>query len=546
MIRLALAQVNTTVGDLRGNVEKIIAALEKSRKEEADVVLFPELCLTGYPPEDLLFKKSFIRETIASLKKILPHAKSICAVIGLPIEDGGKLYNAAAVILKGEIEYMAKKSELPNYGVFDEKRYFVPGKKNSLVKIAGVNVAITICEDIWAPDGQSAALCGKPETGLIFNLSSSPFHIGKIDERRGIARAWAKKFKTHLAYCNLVGGQDELVFDGGSFVCDPQGEIISSSVEFDESLHIVDLPLGSRNKKGTAKKASVTPPFEYPENVFEALKTGVRDYVEKNGFTKALIALSGGIDSALTASVAVAALGADRVRCVSMPSRYSSQESVSDAKELANSLGIRMDVIPITPLMDGFDAALKNTFAETEPGIAEENLQARIRGALIMAISNKFGYLVLSTGNKSELSVGYCTLYGDMAGGFAVIKDLPKTLVYELSNWINDRKNLPDIPRSIIEKEPSAELRPDQKDSDSLPEYRVLDPILKLYVEDEKSIEEIISLGYSERDVAKAARLVDFNEHKRRQAPLGVRITPKAFGRDRRVPITNRFREWEK
>ena len=546
MIRIALAQINPTLGDLAGNARKINDALKAALKKTASVVLFPELALTGYPPEDLLFKKSFLKAAISSLKEIASKVpQGVDLLVGCPHEEGGKLYNAAAHLAGGEVRAFFHKSHLPNYSVFDEKRYFTAGEEARPLELAGVVSGVTICEDIWLPEGPPARLCAKPDVELIVNISSSPFHVGKMAERREIVSSWARRFGKPLAYCNLVGGQDELVFDGGSFICDSGGTVIASAGQFSEELLIADINVGSAPLPGSAMEPRVAPLLSYPEKLFEALKLGTRDYVEKNGFKDVAIAVSGGIDSALTVAVAVAALGNERVKGLAMPSRYSSESSLTDAQLLAENHSIPLDVIPITSLMEKFDDSLKELFKGSSPGIAEENIQARIRGTLMMALSNRFGHLVLTTGNKSELGVGYCTLYGDMAGGFAVIKDLPKKAVYELCNWINGREELPDIPKSIIDKEPSAELRPDQKDSDSLPEYEVLDPILKEYVEDEKSIEEIIDLGYSERDVKKVVQLVNRNEYKRRQAPPGIRITPKAFGRDRRMPITNRFMEWE-
>ena len=545
MIRIALAQINPTVGDMAGNARKINKAIKTALEKSASIILFPELALTGYPPEDMLFKKSFLKAADRALKEIaLGTPKGIQALVGCPHEEGGQLYNSAALIGSGEVLGFFHKSHLPNYGVFDEKRYFAEGIDPRLVELSGVATAVTICEDIWLPEGPPARLCAQRDVELIVNISSSPFHIGKMAERRKIVSSWARRFGKPLAYCNLVGGQDELVFDGGSFICDGNGEIIASAGQFTEEILIADIPVGKGEPSGAAMEPGVAPLLDYPEKLFEALKLGTRDYLGKNGFENAAIAVSGGIDSALTVAVAAAALGSERVKGLAMPSRYSSESSLTDARLLAQNHGIPLDVIPITGLMEKFDDSLKELFSGSAPGVAEENIQARIRGTLMMALSNKHGHLVLTTGNKSELGVGYCTLYGDMAGGFAVIKDVPKKAVYELCNWINGRKELPDIPQAIIDKEPSAELRPDQKDSDSLPEYSVLDPILKEYVEEEKSIEEIIDLGYSERDVKKVVQLVNRNEYKRRQAPPGIRITPKAFGRDRRMPITNRFIEW--
>lgn len=536
MIRVALAQINMVMGDFAHNASKITAAIEAAKKEGAALVVFPELAVTGYPPEDLLFKDNFIHAAARAVDEIAKAAHGICAVVGYPRRHGGKLYNAAAALMDGRVAAVAHKTELPNYGVFDEKRYFAAGDGGAIT-VNGVRISITICEDIWVEGSPVAARCARADVGLVLNLSSSPYHLGKTEMRRGAATAFAKKCGKPLVYCNLVGGQDELVFDGGSFVCGADGAVTAAAREFAEDLLIADVPLNA----GEAAANKIVPPLAYPENVWKALTLGTRDYVEKNGFKNALVALSGGIDSALTAAVAVAALGRERVWGVAMPSRYSSEGSVSDARALARNLGIRFDVISITDLMDGFDRALGPLFTGTAPGLAEENIQARIRGNLIMALSNKFGSLVLATGNKSEIGVGYCTLYGDMAGGFAVIKDLPKTRVYDLCRWINGRPELPRIPDNTITKPPSAELRPGQLDSDSLPEYGVLDEVLRLYVEEEKSVVEIIALGYDGRDVKRTVSLVDKSEYKRRQTAPGVKLTPKAFGKDRRVPITNRF-----
>lgn len=537
MIRVALAQINVVLGDFSHNTAKITAAIESAKKDGAALVVFPELAVTGYPPEDLLFKEGFVRAAQRAVDTIAKSAHGITAVIGYPRRHEGKLYNAAAVLTEGRIAAVAHKRELPNYGVFDEKRYFASGE-GCVFMVEGVRVGVTICEDIWVEGSPLAARYARPDVDVVLNLSSSPYHLGKTGERRSVATAFAKKCGKPLIYCNLAGGQDELVFDGGSFVCGADGAVIASAREFSPDLLFADVPLKAAEG---APKNRIVPPLQYPENVWEALKLGVRDYVEKNGFNTVLVALSGGIDSALTAAVAVAALGREQVWGVAMPSKYSSEGSVSDARALAHNLGIRFDIVPITDLMDGFDRALGPLFTGAAPGLAEENIQARIRGNLIMALSNKFGALVLATGNKSEISVGYCTLYGDMAGGFAVIKDLPKTRVYDLCRWINAQPGFPRIPESTITKPPSAELRPNQLDSDSLPEYAVLDAVLRLYVEEEKSVVEIIALGYDERDVRRTVSLVDRSEYKRRQTAPGVKLTPKAFGKDRRIPITNRF-----
>jgi len=540
MTKIALAQINPVVGDLEGNTRIILEYIKRAESQGAKIVIFPELAITGYPPEDLLLKKSFINSAWRNLLNIAAQVNDIWVVVGTPHKVGSSLYNGAAVLHNGKIETVVHKTQLPNYGVFDERRYFTPAEKIETVTMGGITTAITICEDTWVNSGPPFDLCAKPEVELIINISSSPFHIGKSEERRKIVTGFAATHKKELAYCNIVGGQDELVFDGGSFVCNPKGEVTEILKEFEEDLLLVNI--GEGEDKASVKDLTQKT-FTYPENVFVALKKGLKDYLAKNSFKNVVIALSGGIDSALTASIAVASLGSDKVHGIAMPSKYSSTSSIDDARELAENLGIKFDVIPITELMDSFGEALSANFEGTEPGVAEENIQARIRGTLIMAISNKFGSLALATGNKSEISVGYCTLYGDMAGGYALIKDVPKVMVYDLARWINQNSVKPNIPFNTINKEPSAELRPDQKDSDSLPVYDILDPILKLYIEEEKSIEEIISLGYIDGEVRKVSRLVNQNEYKRRQAAPGVKITPKAFGKDRRMPITNRFYE---
>ena len=540
MTKIALAQINPVVGDLEGNTRIILEYIKRAESQGAKIVIFPELAITGYPPEDLLLKKSFINSAWRNLLNIAAQVNDIWVVVGTPHKVGSSLYNGAAVLHNGKIETVVHKTQLPNYGVFDERRYFTPAEKIETVTMGGITTAITICEDTWVNSGPPFDLCAKPEVELIINISSSPFHIGKSEERRKIVTGFAATHKKELAYCNIVGGQDELVFDGGSFVCNPKGEVTEILKEFEEDLLLVNI--GEGEDKASVKDLTQKT-FTYPENVFVALKKGLKDYLAKNSFKNVVIALSGGIDSALTASIAVASLGSDKVHGIAMPSKYSSTSSIDDARELAENLGIKFDVIPITELMDSFGEALSANFEGTEPGVAEENIQARIRGTLIMAISNKFGSLALATGNKSEISVGYCTLYGDMAGGYALIKDVPKVMVYDLARWINQNSVKPNIPFNTINKEPSAELRPDQKDSDSLPVYDILDPILKLYIEEEKSIEEIISLGYIDGEVRKVSRLVNQNEYKRRQAAPGVKITPKAFGKDRRMPITNSFNE---
>jgi len=536
MPKIALAQINPTVGDIKGNEKKIISFIQDAKKRNVDLIIFPELAITGYPPEDLLFKNDFVSEAMASLTRIASFSTSLSIIVGVPVFDGGKLYNSASICQGGAVKEQLFKSHLPNYSVFDEARYFASGKNNFPIEIAGVTVAVTICEDIWIKEGLPADASGDESVEFVINISSSPFCLGKSEQRSEIVKGWAKRFNKPVLYCNLVGGQDELVFDGGSFVADRDGNVIASALQFKEELLIIDL-FAEENKSINLPQA-----VSYPENVFKALTLGVKDYVEKNGFNEVLIALSGGIDSAIVASIAVEALSASRVFGVALPSKYSSVSSMEDARELANNHGIKLQIIPITGLMDGFDESLEHAFWGTDAGLAEENIQARIRGTIMMALSNKFSKLVLTTGNKSEIAVGYCTLYGDMAGGFAVIKDLPKTMVYELAKWVNETGRLPKIPLATITKPPSAELREGQRDSDSLPEYNELDPILKMYVEEDKSLEEIVDCGYNPADVKRVTALVDKNEYKRRQTAPGVKISPRAFGKDRRMPITNGFK----
>lgn len=540
-MRIAIAQINTTVGDIAGNTRLIRDYARRAKELSADLVLFPELTVSGYPPEDLLYKPSFLRKNRAALDELAADMNGIAAVVGFADAAADRVYNAAAVISGGTVQTIVHKTHLPNYGVFDEKRYFEPSARTPrVVQVAGVATGITICEDIWVEPGPAGVLAEEQGARLILVLNASPYHAGKLRERADVIRQQARRTRCYIAYCNLVGGQDELVFDGFSMVVDPDGEIIAQAGGFSESLVCVDIPLGE--KKGGA--AIDRTPCRMPgraEEVYQALVLGVRDYVGKNGFSDVVIGLSGGIDSAIVAAIAVDALGRDRVHGVFMPTRYSSHESRDDAAQLAANLGIDLRTIAIDDLFSSYLNILAPHFCGKKPDLTEENLQARIRGTIMMALSNKFNWLVLTTGNKSEMSTGYATLYGDMAGGFAVIKDVPKVLVYELSEWRNTGCEI--IPRRIITKAPTAELRPDQKDSDSLPVYPVLDPILKLYVEDDRSATEIIAAGFAPETVYKAVNLVDKSEYKRRQAPPGIKITPRAFGRDRRMPITNRYRE---
>lgn len=572
-LRVALAQINPTVGDLEGNRAKILDYLERAREAGAELVAFPELALTGYPPEDLLLKPSFIRDNLASLHGIASRVHGITAVIGF-VDADDDIYNAAAVIRDGEVAGVYRKVYLPNYGVFDEQRYFQRGREQPIFLLHGVKVGVSICEDIWYPTGP-AAIQSEAGAQLLVNINASPYHMGKEEERQRMLATRAADNGVLVCYVNTVGGQDELVFDGGSLVFDQNGRMIARGKQFEEDLVVADLDVEAvfrsrlhdpRNRAeplfpiladvpaplitlsepptGVTRAplpARDAPVLRGPAEVYWALVTGTRDYVRKNRFEKVIIGLSGGIDSSLVAAVAVDALGPGNVVGVSMPSRYSSQGSRDDARDLAEQLGIRMLTVPIEPAFQAYLSMLEEPFQGTKPDIAEENLQARARGNVLMALSNKFGYLVLTTGNKSEMSVGYATLYGDMAGGFAVIKDVPKTLVYQVSEYRNTLSRV--IPESVMLKEPSAELRPDQRDVDSLPPYSVLDPILQAYVEEDRSVEEMVALGYPEETVLRVARMVDRAEYKRRQAPPGVKVTTRAFGRDRRLPITNRYVE---
>ena len=557
-LRLALAQVNGLVGGFKANAEKIKSVCAKVRKMGADVVLFPELMVTGYPPEDLLLKEKFIEDCQKTLKKIASTTHGLTAVVGYAEKEAGKLYNSAALICDRKHIATARKMLLPNYGVFDEKRYFAEGEEPLRFSLKGAQIGLSICEDIWEESGPGKSL--SKHIDLLLNISSSPYHKGKAQVRRQMIIKRAKAYKCPIAYVNLVGGQDELVFDGHSLVVDSDGGIIAQANSFEEEVLFIDITLPLKDCKAKAKgirsvkaptarskinKLKELPTHSYTEKseeeeVYSALVLGARDYIRKNGFSKVILGLSGGIDSSLTAAIAVDALGAANVVGVLMPSPHSSTGSINDSLELAKNLKIKTFNFPIVSAMKAYEYILQEIFKDTEPGLAEENVQARIRGNLLMALSNKFGWMVLTTGNKSEYSMGYCTLYGDMAGGFAVIKDVPKVLVYQLSNWLNRDKII--IPKNVLNKEPSAELRPDQKDTDSLPPYELLDPVLLSYIEEDASLEEIKVAGLSKAETQRIARLVDLSEYKRRQGPPGIKITPKAFGKDRRLPITNRFK----
>ncbi|RLA51152.1 MAG: NAD+ synthase [Gammaproteobacteria bacterium] len=534
-LNILMAQMNTFVGDFEGNTEKVIKVIKHAEQERnVPVVVFPELTLCGYPPEDLLLRPSIELRVSHALKKICDQLTGPAyVVVGYPLREGGSLYNVVGVLHKGEIIAEYRKQCLPNYQVFDEKRYFSVGDKPCVVDIEGVRVGLSICEDIWedGPTAQAAAAGAE----LLLNINSSPYHRGKRGERWDLVGERARQVGFPIVYVNQVGGQDELVFDGGSFAVAADGTVVAAAPNFEEGDYALQLEFGNGPAKITGLK--VYPPLDELEATWRALVLGVRDYVNKNRFRGVVLGLSGGIDSALTLAVAVEALGSERVEAVMMPFRYTLQMSVEDAAEQSRLLGVKHKVISIEPLYEAFMASLQEEFAGTRPDTTEENLQARCRGVLLMSISNKKGSLVLTTGNKSEMAVGYSTLYGDMAGGFDVLKDVPKTLVFDLCRYRNTLG--PCIPQRVIDRPPSAELAPDQKDEDSLPPYDVLDRILELYVEEDYSAEAIIATGMEREQVHRVLRLVDLNEYKRRQAPIGVRITRRGFGRDRRYPITS-------
>ena len=574
--RIALAQTNPTVGDLDGNTSRIIDYIDRARDLGADLVAFPELAIPGYPPEDLLFKPQFIQDNIRKIRQVASASRDIAVVVGFA-DANSYVYNAAAVLYDGEVVGKYHKIYLPNYGVFDEERYFQAGSECPVFSIAGTPVGVNICEDIWFAVGPTVVQRAAGAE-VIVNISASPFHAGKRRTRERMLSVRAADNELFVAYVNMVGGQDELVFDGGSIIHDPLGEEVARGRQFEEDLVVADLEVGavfrsrlrdtrprsersgSLDEVGKAVHVNVsdTPagprrllnaghagmgaPLDGAAEVYAALVLGTRDYVHKTGFEQVYVALSGGIDSSVVAAIAADALGPGNVIGVAMPSRYSSEGSVLDARGLAEGLGLDLWEIPIEGPFSAYLEALEPRFRGGEHGIAEENLQSRIRGMLVMALANKFGGIVLTTGNKSEMAVGYATIYGDMAGGYAVIKDVPKMLVYDLAEYRNSLGECPVIPESVLTKPPSAELRPNQKDEDSLPPYEVLDPILKAYVEDDLSFDEIVGMGFDRSVVEHVVTLVDRSEYKRRQAPPGIKITPRSFGRDRRMPITNRYR----
>ncbi|KJJ84289.1 NH(3)-dependent NAD(+) synthetase [Candidatus Omnitrophus magneticus] len=617
ILRVAIGQINQTVGDFAGNIVKIKTAIDSAIEKSVDIIAFPELAVCGYPAEDLLFKEHFIKENIKGLKKIVEHTRGITAIVGfVDMDKKGEIYNAAGVLSDRHFYGAYYKMMLPNYSVFDEKRYFNAGEKNSIFILGdfvnGVGVGkkkhatkecvifandflrqesngeellsraefgVVICEDLWVDNGPYMAQAAGG-ADIIFNISASPYHAGKSKERVDLARDRARETNAVIVYANLIGGQDELVFDGASFIVDPRGEIIAGGKHFEEDLVIADINLDKfkkapvvQKKQNTLKRIYIFPALKQEkinlvkkkfiensniqqgnvnsltkkmgniEEIYRALVLGTKDYVIKNGFKKIILGLSGGIDSALTAVIACEALGKENVIGVTMPSPYSSSETFNDAKKIAQNLEIMFYEVPIETAMNAYKEILAPVFKDGARGIVEENLQARIRGNILMAFSNNYGWLVLTTGNKSETAVGYSTLYGDTAGGFAVIKDVPKTVVYELSNFINKQTNRELIPKTIIKRAPSAELRPNQKDTDSLPEYNILDQILKLYIEEDKSIIDIQKTGAGKTVIKNIINLVDKSEYKRRQSPPGIRITPKSFGKDRRLPITNKYQE---
>ena len=552
--RVAGSQINPTVGDFEGNAALIIDAMKWAEDHSADVLLLPELALSGYPPEDLVLREAFVDRGRTALEEIAAASGRTTTILGFvdsagdhrrPDSLGRKVANAAGVLAEGRLVGVYHKCLLPNYGVFDEARYFAPGSAPARVwDVSGIPVGVSICEDIWAADGPpfDQASAG---AAILLNINGSPYHVGKGAKRSALLAAAAERSGVPIVYLNMVGGQDELVFDGESMVFDATGRLMYRGAQFEEERFLLDVPVDVpvETEASSPPRDEISLPvlrerLSAEEAVYTALVTGLRDYIHKNGFGEAVIGLSGGIDSALTCALAVDALGPDAVHGVAMPSRYSSPGSISDARDLAERLGCRFGVLPIDEIFTAYLDALAPLFAGTEEGVAEENLQARIRGALLMALSNKFGGIVVATGNKSEMAVGYATLYGDMAGGFAVLKDVSKTLVYRLAEWRNREEEI--IPPAIIAKPPSAELRPDQLDTDSLPEYEVLDEILQRYVELDEDAERIIADGLDSVLVSRVARMVDRNEYKRRQAAPGVKITEKAFGKDRRLPITNR------
>ncbi len=533
MLKIALAQINSTVGDFKGNYKKIITYIKKAKSQEAEIIVFPELALTGYPPEDLLLRKQFISENKRFLHLIKKECAGVVVLIGFVNEKQGNIYNSCAVVQDKKIKDVYDKIILPNYGVFDEKRYFKPGNFIPVYTFKKYRFTLTICEDIWR--NQFLQLFKKKKLDFIINISASPFHLGKVIQREKILANLAKSTNSFLFYCNLIGGQDEIVFDGTSKVFSSKGKMVACLNRFSEDLNVFTF---ESQKMYPVKKIIV----DEPEEALSALSLGINDYLKKNGFKKVILGVSGGIDSAVVLGLASLALGPENVYALIMPSCYTSKETLGDAQEVCRNFNVKYQIISIGNIFNAYLDCLKSCFKEEVCGKTEENIQARIRGNLLMAFSNKLGFLVLNTGNKSELACGYCTLYGDMVGGFGILKDVPKMLVYKLAGRINKIYKNKGIPSSIIKRAPSAELRFNQKDIDTLPDYDLLDSLLQLYVEKEKSLESITRKGFKKEVVQRIIKMVDSNEYKRRQAPVGIKITPRAFGKDRRMPITNKFR----
>jgi NAD+ synthase (glutamine-hydrolysing) len=562
VIRIALAQVNPTIGDLDGNAGIVAGGIHDAKAAGADIVAFPEMVITGYPPDDLLLKKSFLRDSRQALESLAPLCGGITAVVGCVHEEGGHLYSAAALVVGGQVRGIYKKHHLPNYGVFDEKRFFTSGDEILLGRLGGSLIGLTVCEDLWLEEGPHVA-CAAAGASLVININASPYHEGKGRVRYELLSNRARRNRIAISYVNCVGGGDEIIFDGQSFSIAADGTLIARAAQFEEELLVFDfdpegvgepeppvdyigepvtvVDLGQPSTKPSYTEATIAPEMTEEHEVYSALRLGVRDYMGKNGFKQALIGISGGIDSALTATIACDAVGGENVLGITNPSEFTSSQSTQDAKQLAHNLGFELVSLPIGPSHEAMRRTLTVQFPGADEGVTDQNLQARVRGMLWMAVSNLTGRIVLSTGNKSEMAVGYATLYGDMAGGFAVLKDVPKTLVYRLAVWRNSFGEV--IPQSIIERLPTAELAHGQLDTDALPPYELLDPILKAYVEQDLCVDEIAALGYDRELVKKVVTMVDRAEYKRRQAPPGIKITPRAFGRERRLPITNRYRQ---
>jgi len=545
-MRVALGQFNPIVGDLAGNADKMRKIWAKAMESNVDLLVFPEMAVCGYPPEDLLQKKHFLQDNRLFVDKLAADCPDKTIIVGFAESHQDAAYNSAAVLQAGRVNKIYRKGVLVDYGVFDERRYFHIGREPAVINVAGVSVALTICADIWEIKWLANLLGNADHVKMIVNISASPFHLGKIEKRQEIVSRCAREFNCAVAYCNLVGGQDELVFDGSSCFVDSTGKLVAKGKAFAEDLIIADVTTtGDGNVQVEPMQASAPQPTDMLDEVYQAIVLGTRDYARKNGFEKVLLGLSGGIDSAVTAAIAVAALGPENVIGITMPSKFNSPETISDAEKIANNLGVEFLTIPIESILEQFDRELKKVPGWDSEGIAYENLQARIRGGILMSLSNQFGALVLTTGNKSETAVGYATLYGDTAGGFAAIKDVPKTMVYKLARHINKMAARQVIPADVITRPPTAELRPGQKDSDTLPDYDVLDKILKGYVEQDKSPQQLVESGLPKDVVLRVIRMVDRNEYKRRLSPPGIKITPKAFGKDRRLPITNRYSSFD-